>query len=726
LSELTLNLQTVVPQFTEILNIQNPQGLSAAIVAFLIVIFFAGAAFAMREFSVSRASVNEIEKLLAGADRENLAHRRREFKERAERETKNGKLWREFDESLVLVERSARLFNTIDASHFFNTYSLARGLTDNRLLAAMPGILTAIGVVGTFAGLQMGLASLSASVTGVSGVGMTDEVTALKEGIFAMIAGASVAFMTSLWGVFLSVSFNFYEKILERLIRSRINALQNRIDFLYPRITAEQSLVNIEESSLHSKETLAGLDEKIGHRLQEAMTKAADSMKTSISESLREVLGPAVEKLVDNAHHGSEKALDGLMSEFLSKIGSAGEGQRKALVDTASAVQVASREINQGVEGLIGKLDAFLGRQEVLTGSFEKLAASNETASIELRGASSSLRDGASTMSLQARALSDSNDLLADAVSRASEQLSDSARMLTGINAAHQSSIERLEHIYGTISELDERLKNVSSQTGSDMQKIQENTSKVLELFKEQMNVFEGRMTKFSEHQEKALERTTATVAEASLGVSGQVDALLAKVATTLQSNLESADTFRGIASANSNAATQLASVASAIADSANNLAGHNAGIVNATGLLNETTSAAAGKIDEAARTMAIVADSQQNSTDHVNQLASKIQEVAGQLVTVGERADQGLTKVNEHFDRVSESMKAHIKELEGQLANLLSDYSLQVRTQTTERLNVWNSQTQEYAGAMTDAVQALAGVVDEIERSQQGKEGRN
>ena len=59
---------------------------------------------------------------------------------------------------LVLVESRSRLFNTIDAPHFFNTYTLARGLTENRLVAAMPGILTAIGVVGTFAGLQMGLA----------------------------------------------------------------------------------------------------------------------------------------------------------------------------------------------------------------------------------------------------------------------------------------------------------------------------------------------------------------------------------------------------------------------------------------------------------------------------------------------------------------------------------------------------------------------------------------
>ena len=76
----------------------------------------------------------------------------------------------------------------------------------------MPGILTAIGVVGTFAGLQMGLAALSGSVSATAAAGGSElgEVESLKQGIFAMISGASIAFMTSLWGVALSVSFNFW------------------------------------------------------------------------------------------------------------------------------------------------------------------------------------------------------------------------------------------------------------------------------------------------------------------------------------------------------------------------------------------------------------------------------------------------------------------------------------------------------------------------------------
>ena len=240
------------------------------------------------------------------------------------------------------------------------------------------------------------------------------------------------------------------------------------------------------------------------------------------------------------------------------------------------------------------------------------------------------------------------------------------------------------------------------------------------------MNVFEGRMTAFSQQQQTALEQTTATVAQASSGVTGQVDSLLEKVSVTLQNNLESAETFRGIADANSSAANQLVSVASVLAESAKNLAGHNQNISTATGLLTEATSSAASRIQDAGRLMGSVSESQQTATNQISQLTQRVQEVSTQMVAAGEKADQGLTRVSQHFDSVSDSMKQHIVDLETQLAKLLNEYSSQVQTQTTDRLNVWNTQTQEYVGAMSDAVQALAGVVDEIERGQPNNRNLN
>ncbi len=106
---------------------------------------------------------------------------------RPEKHPSYGNLWREFDESLVHIPVRERLCNTLDAEHFFNTHTIARRLTENRLLAAVPGFLTALGVIGTFIGLTLGLESLRLSNSD------TQSVEALQAGIFGLIGGASIA-----------------------------------------------------------------------------------------------------------------------------------------------------------------------------------------------------------------------------------------------------------------------------------------------------------------------------------------------------------------------------------------------------------------------------------------------------------------------------------------------------------------------------------------------------
>jgi hypothetical protein len=183
----------------------------------------------------------------------------------------------------------------------------------------------------------------------------------LKEGIRNMILGASIAFLTSLWGIALSVIFNFAEKIMERYARHRIGNLQNYIDFLYPRINAEQSLVDIADTSKIGTEALQGLAEQIGNKMQEAMTQASEVISSGLKDSLSEILSPALEKLAADAHTGSEKALESMLNRFMDKFGQAGEDQR-ALMDKSSqdvnqAVGQLGLQMTQFLEGLDGQME---------------------------------------------------------------------------------------------------------------------------------------------------------------------------------------------------------------------------------------------------------------------------------------------------------------------------------------------------------------------------------
>ena len=706
----TLDYQSLIPSFSAVGDLSNPAGLTSAVVLALLFVFLGGIGYAAFQFRQARLRVQNLQRLLSPIDRENLAAERRAIRQEASNLPGCEHVWREFDESLVLVEKSNRLFNTIDAAHFFNNYTLARELTENRLLAAMPGILTAFGVIGTFAGLQLGLSSLSNVTLG------EDQINELTNGIFGMIAGASVAFTTSLWGVFLSVSFNFFEKVLERLIRSDIANFQNKVDFLYARITAEQSLANIEESSAVSKDKLAELDEKIGNRLQEAMMTATESMREGITESLNQVLGPAIAKLVENAHSGSEKALESLMTEFMSKMGNAGEEQRQALTDTTGAMINASAHITAGVDELIQKLDATLNSNADVATSFRAIAEANGTTVLELGRVSDKLSASSIALENQSTNFENASTKLETAVSSAAQLLNDASTALERQAAAHSVSIERLESIYASITALESHLKDVDAKAGDNISEAGEQIRLIAEVMKVQMTAFESRISLFSESQSDALKNTTKEMSEASAGVTARVEVLLEGVNKALNTSLDSMDSFKQVANANSVAATQLKNVADTMSGSANALAQQEAAIATATSALNTTTAEAGERILEAARAMSEVSKNQSNALSTVAQLSNQIERIGEQLISAGEKADQGLDKVNTHFERVSAAMNKHIQELETQLSNLLNEYSKEVQTQTSDRLNAWNSQTNEYISAMSDAVSALASVVDEIE----------
>ena len=304
--------------------------------------------FLIRHWLHYRERMRGISALITDQKKEDLAFKRRQTQEEASahRREEIGLLWREFDESLVFSNDKNKLYNTLDAEHFFNARTLAAGLTESRLLAAAPSFLVAIGVLGTFVGLSVGL----------NGLDVGGELPKLREAMNTMISGAATAFNTSVFGVLLSLVLNLVEKLVERNARKEIRILQQKIDFLYPRIPAEQTLVHIEDASQKSAESLMGLHERIGDELQKTVNEMSVSMQEAISESLTKVMAPALERLAQNASDQSTTVLEQLVGSFLDKFGEAGRQQGQALERVAGDVGGAV----EGIRNEIGRVSSML------------------------------------------------------------------------------------------------------------------------------------------------------------------------------------------------------------------------------------------------------------------------------------------------------------------------------------------------------------------------------
>ena len=512
-----------------------------------------------------------------------------------------GSLWQEFDESLVCA--GDHLYNTLDASHFFNHYTLARGLTDNRLLAAVPGFLTAIGVIGTFIGLQIGLSEIKDA-----GFGSVDSgVDEIKAGIGGMIAGAAIAFMTSVWGIGSSVVFNFIEKILERWIRASISDLQNQIDLLYQRLTAEKSLADIEGHSRESREIMQKLAEDIGHEMQKALLDSTDTIRNSLVESLEKILGPNIEMLVNNANVGAEKALTNLVERFMEGMRHEGQRQSEQMSAAAAGVSGALDNMHSGLNDFVRQLDQ----------QMDNIGKRNR-------------------------------DIMQGVQSRLTEQIDTQQQQA---NERDQELRLQIEQLQGSQGNLNQIIETQTTQQQSILDQI--------------------------------------------LGIMGEAESM---------------------ANHNRDVGKQLDRTANAFGEQVNALR-------ELSQSLREASTALAKDIRNATQAAQTLMQQNERIGKRSEEILVKTRELSQSLLAATDTLDktakqstEGLQQVEQHFKALTERLEKHREDFDSQVTKLLSGYADQVSGQTRERLNQWNKQTQEYTTTMTNAIQALSEVVDEIE----------
>jgi hypothetical protein len=328
------------------------QDLSAYIILLMIIVLIGAMIFVIVRYFASTRLIKFLRNILSDVTPETLAVKRRDLLKKAEEYSQPVAIWKKFDETLASSYDGNVLHNTIDPAYIFNAHNLARGITESRLLAALPGIFTAMGVFGTFVGLQLGLSSLN-----------LEDRSNLDQSILPLINGAAVAFSTSVWGVGASMIFNFIEKLIEQLLRRKIYLLQQRINELFPSTIAEQTLINIEHHNSQSEDILKGLGEQIGDQMQKAMAEVANGVNSGIQEAI----SPAVDQLVIAANElssrqevGSARTLEALVGKFADSVGQMGQEHRQVFERTASDVHGALGQWVASMGDMTNKMDTKL------------------------------------------------------------------------------------------------------------------------------------------------------------------------------------------------------------------------------------------------------------------------------------------------------------------------------------------------------------------------------
>lgn len=702
-------LQRLLPDFFA-LGLGGSDALSVYFWIVMAVIFIT-TLFVMRSHDLRfRARIQALNSLLEGQDRESLVGSRREILQKVKSlENRDVRLiWSGFDESLVITEDQKKIFNTLDASYFFNAKTLASGLTGSRLLAAVPSFLVALGVLGTFVGLTIGLGGLKDT---------NNEVEALKTGINELISGATVAFMTSVWGVFFSLVLNFIEKLVEGKVLNKISKLQQRIDGLYQHIPAEQSLLNIAEHSKESKQALQELHERIGDRLQETLSGMSDAMQHAVTDALNTVMAPAIQALVNNSSEQTSQVLTALVEQFMSGMASAGREQSGQMQQAAADVNTAVSNIGERLDYLFTNLS---GQQS------QQLELSREQST----AFSSQLQQLTSTADAKQEQLEQRFGQLMSSLSSqietqlAATQSYDEQRQTAFTQQINESSSRQtalLEQLSHTVSQQVQSMTEVGSERDKSFENIVSNVMAKLDAqLVSQVEAAEGREQGRQQRFNEQLDAVATQQKDLMLGMASAVSA-------TQQQSIEMAKQHQQLLERLQQTTEAVKASSENMGSSANQLGLLSTNVRQASQVLGESLEAVTEGVAGVSAQSTVLATQLQSQADSLSQLQAALLQGAERFEHAASIARSGfgdmkqsqeefLAGVKNEFTALGEMLRSQVEAIEKQAESWLQSYAKEVHAQTDDRMNKWNEVSLRYADQMHRNVQAVSGILDELE----------
>ena len=151
-------------------------------------------------------------------------------------------LWREFAQTLHRyneVGQPAKWRTTAMASQFFTEQALVDTPLNTGFYKHLPGILTGIGIIGTFSGLIVGLGSFQVS----------RDTEAVRSSLHDLILSVGHAFEISAVAITLAMLFTWIEKFLSTRLYRRVEELCQALDSLFESGVGEEYLARLVRAS---------------------------------------------------------------------------------------------------------------------------------------------------------------------------------------------------------------------------------------------------------------------------------------------------------------------------------------------------------------------------------------------------------------------------------------------------------------------------------------------
>ena len=374
--------------------------------------------------------------------------------------------WAEFVETLVLPAPDSDLpiRNTVEVSRYLNDSTIIFPRISFSFYQSVPNLLTGLGILGTFVGLAFGVGAASSGLS-------SSNPTEITESLQQLLDGASLAFLTSIFGILSSILFVPVLRISSRKLHLAVNRWVGTIEARLRRVTPESVALDQLEQARRTTKQLETFNTELVFSIEKALEeKVAGRLSPQIERLVEAVQGLRSDRSTD-AGQMVEQALDRFTGAMQERTGTQFEEMasivadlNKALKDSVAGLAESHKDVGETLSSVMKEVKTSMGAGT--TAMTETLERSLADVTGIISGASQELADKLTESSTNvATELSEvfssaSRDITKTGIEAAS-QISGSLRGLMAASESLDRSTSQSERVLSNMTMFVDRIDSL-------------------------------------------------------------------------------------------------------------------------------------------------------------------------------------------------------------------------------------------------------------------------
>ncbi len=279
-------------------------------------------------------------------------------------------LWKEYADTLHELRKASaggttltEVHATVPAEIMFTREVLVESRLFDEFTRHLPGVLTGLGIIGTFAGLLDGLQKFKPT-----------PVEAAVNGLGPLLLGVQHAFLASGTAIACAMLVVFFSRFVLAYLFRQVECLTQAIDSLYKTGAGEEYLARLVKSSEQSAASTAQLKDALVEDLHKMMTNLVDrqiaaqeastlalgqsigeTISAAIAEPMKRV-GEAMEVTTRGNGEQVNTMLETLLTGFMAKLEDTFGGQMRGINEQMQRSMDSMATVQASLQGLLGDI----------------------------------------------------------------------------------------------------------------------------------------------------------------------------------------------------------------------------------------------------------------------------------------------------------------------------------------------------------------------------------